>query len=249
MTHLKIVLFVILGISSCTVNGQTDSLPKQESATLKASKQDASHAINFASLVASLKNANPKPRIVGGWDMRFAQDYDFSEQRRIHKAIRTLMIYAEESWPYLVANIANEEYSYTFGYGGSSKNYTVGRVCERIIRNALSCGYDRFAVLLVDTNIRMEDLEDPAIRDRDKLRIWLEERRSVPLVDLQILILRTLSERFKAFNVSEDKKMRFLEIIAEVTANLKRRGYPELAEELIPNRETWMYLSKDDAEK
>lgn len=211
--------------------------------------KDEMSSINFSRLVHSLRNANMQPRIFGGWNVQFDSEFDFAEQRRIDKVIRTLMIYTEEAWPELVGNLENDKYSYTFGFGGATKNYSVGQVCEQIIRNALSASYDDSVEVLVGTEVTTNDLHDPKRRAPKELQEWLKSREKKRLFELQIETIDELSSRFTLLKVDEEVKKDFLESISESRAKLKKLKVPRLGHSFIPNKEQWFYLTEEDVER
>ena len=205
--------------------------------------------IDFDKLVNSLKNSNAKPRIVGGWDVRFSGEYDFGEQRRIHKAVYALHLYAEEAWDPLIQNMDNAEYSVTIEYGEGAHNLTVGQVCEQIIRNTLYVYHDKCADLVDDTNVKMVDLKDAELLDRAQLKSWLSKRQGNSLLKLQAELGANLSKRIASLGLTDEKKKMFSQTVNEHLRHLEENGYAETGNRFIPNRETSWYFSQADATK
>ena len=206
--------------------------------------------INFEKLVASLRSSNEKPDFTRGARPSLPEKYDFSEQRRIRKVISTLQIYPEESWPFLVRNINNDSYSIIIGYGDGPRTYTVGNVCDQIIRNSLFSYHDQCGDYIRGTKVRMINLKDPDLLFAKKLRDWLLERKEMSLKDLQIELLGTLKTRVARLDLPDDRKTAFLERIEERVQFMKesKEAYLPPCPRFIPNRETWWYLSREGSE-
>ena len=235
-------LIVLVPSSSLGLNMETQDVDVREKRS-----ELSQIPIDFTRLVSSLKNANKKPRIVGGWEVRFGDDYNFGEQRRIFKAIRTLQEYAEEAWPQLVSNLNNSDYSLTFGFGEASRNYTVGQVCEQVVRNALYVFNDRCGGHVEGTNVKMSELKDPELPEVKQLVSWLAERKDKSLLELQLELADNLKRRIPSLDLPGTKKAMFIQSTEEHVRYLKRRGFPESGYKFIPNRETWWYFTREDA--
>lgn len=243
--------FIVCAVLTTQAGAQKNEPSPKNAKTRESSMQlDQLQPIDFSRLVRSLRNANKQPRIVGGWNVRFDPGYDFAEQRRIHKAIRALTIYTEEAWGELVKNLDDNNYSYTFGFGESTRNYSVGQVCEQLIRNALSASYDDRVALLIGTGLSSSDLQNPKTRDLVKLKEWLKSRENISLVEAQIETLEELSLRLSSLKSNDDtKKASFCESISEARVRFSELKVPKLGSSFIPHKEQWFYLNERDAKK
>ena len=208
-----------------------------------------SSAIDFDKLVNSLKSSNARPRIVGGWDVRFSADYDFGEHRRVHKVVYALLLYAEEAWNSLIQNLDNAEYSVTIEYGEGAHNLTVGQVCEQILRNTLYVYHDKCADWVRDTNVKMVDLKDTDLLDRVQLKMWLSKRQGDSLLKLQGELGVNLAKRIASLGLTDEKKKMFSQSVKEHLQKLDTNGYAETSNRFIPNRETSWYFSLADTTK
>lgn len=239
----------ICSIALATLLSVVSSLPSMAQNALESGKGPAMQGVpvDFAKLVDSLKNRNTKPRIIGGWEVKFVANYDFAEQRRNYKAIKALQIYAEEAWPHLVRNLDNADYSVTFGFSDASVNYTVGQVCEQVIRNALHVYHDHCGDIVSGTNTKMTELKEPELREVKRLRAWLTDRQSKSLLDMQIELVEKLKARIRKLDMPEARKWRFIESADEHLRYIRARGYAETGNQFIPNRESWWHFTLADA--
>lgn len=234
--------FALLLFCNCAIGvGQdgNDKLKGTDSAEANA------RSIDFDALVKSLKNSNDPPKIKGGWNVYFEKDYDFSEQRRINKVIQTLMIYVEEAWEPLVQNLDNDAYSYTFGYGGSSMNYTVGQVCHQLQKNSISAGYSELYALFQNSGIADHTLENPVLMQPAQLLKWLNKQGNATLADLQIQAIREFVDRLSQEKISEALKVKLKERADEIADAINRDKIPKPVRNFIPRRETWTYLKPE----
>lgn len=173
MRYLFFLLFVFFGAEINPILAQVSIGTKRES----GDRMNSPVGVDLSLLVKSLRNSNEKPQIIGGNEVRFSSNYNFEEQRRIWKVIKTLMVYSEEAWPELVKNLDNKEYSCTLGFGSGPKNYSVANVCEQLIRNALRAGYYAHVGLLQGADVGNVDLIDPESRGIERLRNWVQARQ------------------------------------------------------------------------
>ncbi len=211
-------------------------------------KQTAPVPIDFSKLVGSLRNENEPPQTRGG-DAHFEDDYDFNEQRRIHKAIATLTLYAEEAWPELIDGLESEQYSYTIGFGYGASNFSVGQVCEQIIRNTLFASYSRSVELLGDSKVTLRELADPTIRERTDLSNWLKAQGKTSLVDLQISTIHRVCSNLEKLDIPPKQKTAFEKSALQGADRLKKTGIAKLGSAFIPRKEQWTYFTKEDEDK
>ena len=148
----------------------------------------------------------------------------------------------------MVQNINNDSYSIIFGYGDGPRTYTVGNVCDQIIRNSLFSYHDQCGDYIRGTKVRMINLKDPDLLFAKKLRDWLLDRKEMSLKDLQIELLGTLETRVARLDLPDDRKTAFLEGIEEQVQFVKKTNVAYLppCPRFIPNRETWWYLSREE---
>ena len=143
-----------------------------------------------SALVEAFVNRNPPPRLVKwqGLYPVFPTDFDWPEDGRVHRSLRTLIEHAEAAWPEMVRHLDDARYCATVDEALSCEyamNWTVGDVCREIIAGSLTrCYLTRLGPLDKMTFVRLENR--PITADAKKLRAWCEARSALPLYEIQI---------------------------------------------------------------
>jgi hypothetical protein len=187
------------------------------------------------SLIRSLQNSNPPPRIVSNSDgvhAKFPTNYDWSQQAKSQVAWEQLNDRFAETLPVLVLHVADKEYCITVadGNSGAEHNWTVGEVCQFIIvaniepyRRPHSQG-DPYQGFLVSF-----DKESPPQLPR-AIQRWWKDRNRKTLQELQSESIEWQSSQLE----SEAKELLLAAATATSVRSEKRLRY--LANQIGPAR-------------
>jgi hypothetical protein len=152
-------------------------------------------AASARALVEALANRNPPPQLVK-WQGRypiFPSNFEWREDGRVYRALRTLIEHAETSWPEMVRHLGDARYCITVDEALSCEyalNWTVGEACREIIVGTLTtCYAPRLGSLNKITFARFQFSE--LTGDAKKLQAWCEARSARPLFELQIEFCQT----------------------------------------------------------
>lgn len=202
--------------------------------------------IDWAVVVKSLRSSNTAPQIRGP-NPKFPPGYSYAEQRRIDKTVHVLLTCTEDAWSELVRNVSTPGYSMTIEVGAGATWLTVGDVCERIIRDTLVAQYEQVFDSYKFTDLELPINRNPAFIDREKLLAWLETRRGVPVVQLQIEHVEDVLKRMRSGEGKAEGELRAKVIagLEDLIDDLKVVGAARTSPKLFIYRETSGYLYDD----
>jgi hypothetical protein len=144
------------------------------------------------SVINALENHNPAPGREyngDGYSPLFCKKYNWDEYRRVSKVIQFLKCHGEEAWPELLQHFDDKRYCITVGVNeyDSSRNCTVGDMCQQIVRDYLTAAYRRHISQLRVDEIQYYVLCAPAmLRKPEDLKAWCDKRKGKRLYELQI---------------------------------------------------------------
>jgi hypothetical protein len=206
--------------------------------------EERSDAPMTSKMVAGLQSRNKEPRVQNP-DRRpaFDAEFDWTEQRRVWKAIKDIIVAAASEWDSLTANIENESYCITIeGGSGSFYNWAVGDVCRIIISRTLSEAYFRSLDHPMTKEFYGTFRRPEFTRKPKKLKEWLHARREKTLAQLQAdacdWAIDELSKR-------DDKDREGWVLAIRETANKLRDGGEPILWKGFGAEELWPCKSKE----
>jgi hypothetical protein len=177
--------------------------------------------VDAKALVNALENHNPRPAIgrprQNAPDFGvpiFDQKYDWHEYTRVNKAIDVLAGSAEAAWPELLRHFDDERYCMTY-HNDVAGNYSLGSVCQLIVRGWLFEGFGRHIGPWFDSHAINSSKSELAyarlwapqmLRGEGRLKAWCESRRGKRLYELQIEMCEWAISRVTELKELSDKE-------------------------------------------
>jgi HEAT repeat protein len=129
------VRLVVAAVVLCCNPGVYAQAPKADPTAVPADE--------FEQLVNALANHNEPPKLAKDAFANgithppiFDENYDWVEQRRVHKALHVLVKRnGAELWPHLVRHLDDQRYALTCAFDDDGKNFTVGTFCREMARS------------------------------------------------------------------------------------------------------------------
>lgn len=187
---------------------------------LLAAERDTQGTLDAKQLIDALANHNPKPKLVetyaDGYTPLFDANYDWREYDRVTKAVRFLKRHAEEVWPELLRHFDDPRYCITVGTIDidSATNYTVGQVCQRIVRQWLTAAHERHTHYLILNKLDYWSLHDPkTVKASEDLKTWCDARKDKKLYELQIDMCRWAIGQAAKINQEPERREAFIKAL------------------------------------
>ena len=144
----------------------------------------------------------------------FEADYDWTDCDRVLRVVQQAVDAVEELWPVLVEHLEDQRYCISCAVGEKPRNFTVGKICQNIISNALSEAYIPCGPKGKGVFHRLY-MPDVARGDAAALKAWCKERSGKKLYELQIEMcewaistvaeLKQISEEQRSKSIGEIK--------------------------------------------
>jgi hypothetical protein len=211
-------------------------------------------SVDWDALVGSLKSQRPAPRLREHHRRTDAPaNFDFKEQSRILGVTDKLVRNVEAAWPSLADNIDNPAYCLTLHEDYStetSRNYSVGQICELILLESLTAAHLPHQP---GTIAAWQKLRWPAIlpekRDTTALKEWFRKQgeRGQPLYELQIELCEWAIEKIPAMASNEEDKTESIRGLEREIQKLKKTKLPVLLKSILTpeTRTVWHPRDKD----
>lgn len=196
---------------------------QEEKATIielpRKSLFDAKKAIDL------LENHNSVPLLVPygeGCSPLFDEKYNWAEYERVVEGIRFLKCHVEEAWPEILSHFGDERYCTSVASEEFERgwNYTVGRVCQEIVRNYITAAYDRHLYVLEAGEFDYRAICSPEmLRKAQDLKAWCELRRNKRLFELQVEMCDWAMTYSATIDVTSQRREAFVNALrAEIKA-------------------------------
>lgn len=179
--------------------------------------------------VAQLVSRNKAPALP---DVRaqpvFDAQFEWSEQKRVWKAVRELPKSADKNWDAITANINNDAYCVTVRtFNGSKYNWTVGDVCRKVASVTVTAAY--WQSLEPQTRELYVNFREPDFaRNAKALKEWFEARPGKSLAELQAdacdWAVNRLAQRQKRDDWSDKDRDRWTTEISKTAETLRVNG-------------------------
>jgi hypothetical protein len=183
-------------------------------------------------LIEALADDNPAPRIGNDGEPVFEASFRWSEYDRANAAIESLALHAEEAWPALIRSFHDRRYC-TTAYGDSSDNYSVGEICQFIVRRWLAEAYMQHSMKLFAVKppppapeMLFNAIQYPEfLRSTNELERWCTGRRDKHLSELQAEMCEWAIKTIGGFRAIDDNQRRpFIEAVRAQVQELHASG-------------------------
>ena len=190
-------------------------------------KEVKAKAVDARALVEALASRNRPPKHVGEEHYPiFDPKFDWEEDARVWRAIKSATDHAEEVWPELVKHLNDERYCVTYeSFSEYTYDFTVGRVCHDIILRNLAAGY--FESVRPTSKVPNLRLGQPHfLFESQTLKKWCEARRGKKLYELQIELCKwaaaELAKPGAIGDVDEPTARKWIAVIEKDARSLSR---------------------------
>jgi hypothetical protein len=206
---------------------------------------DSASRESLERLIDALASRNKPPRLATVGDAAiplFGEDYDWSEQQRVRKAIDALMrTKSDDLWWRLRASIHDDRYVLTATRGRVAKNFTVGALCGDIVDSRLCLG---FTAHLPSVPGRLPATFRPEQEYWEHEAQWARER--TPLYAMQAALCKRAIEQWdkvqgtlpgndgRAHRYTADEKARYVAALKKEIAERNRTKKAACQEVIVP---------------
>lgn len=176
-------------------------------------------------LIEQLASPNEPPEIVPKSEDRFPENFDRAAQTKVLAAWKLLLSEGYSAFPELLEYLGDKRYCCTTRGSAADLNLPVGRICEDIMKSQITVFADKIEYLGRWKPFGFEG----------GLSNWCSSRKAKSLRELQIEATESALKRTREFDVRgvvEDQRLKNIEILTELLADLKSQKEPIRIEKL-----------------
>jgi hypothetical protein len=175
--------------------------------------QDVNTNNDMKDLVEKLASPNPAPKY-GNGDVAYPKNYDKKKQEQVYDARLKIYQLGTKAFPYLLAHIDDERYSFVGDSGPTDQTWTVGKHSRDIVRSQVEAysNWWSFSAGAEDEDPRSRERRPSYcaqfFKDKKTAAAWWEKHQSKTLYEIQVEALQWViaEEASKPNDFSNEEK-------------------------------------------